>query len=131
MNTNDLILDPIYFEEAARKLGFASATIIEKDFWVVWVLNQLFSEKEWAKSLVFKGGTSLSKVFQLINRFSEDIDLTVARSTLGLKTPMNDLISFGNKQKKRFFEELDNKLEQYIKTLAQQLCFPPKFGPVR
>ncbi len=48
---------------------------VEKDFWVVWVLDKLFQSKLLADKIIFKGGTSLSKVFGLIRRFSEDIDL--------------------------------------------------------
>jgi len=48
---------------------------VEKDFWVVWVLDKLFRSELLADKIIFKGGTSLSKVFGLIRRFSEDIDL--------------------------------------------------------
>lgn len=47
---------------------------VEKDYWVTWVLRNL-SQSEYRNRLVFKGGTSLSKAFKLINRFSEDVDL--------------------------------------------------------
>ena len=50
--------------------------IVEKDWWVTQVLNILF-DLPIADQLVFKGGTSLSKAWQLIERFSEDIDLAV------------------------------------------------------
>jgi predicted nucleotidyltransferase component of viral defense system len=49
--------------------------VVEKDFWVCWVLDKLFSSKTINENILFKGGTSLSKVFGLIERFSEDIDL--------------------------------------------------------
>ncbi len=49
--------------------------IVEKDFWVCWVINYLFQQSQWKEHLAFKGGTSLSKVYGLIKRFSEDIDL--------------------------------------------------------
>ena len=49
--------------------------MIEKDFWVAWVLNRLFGDEEIAKVFLFKGGTSLSKAYHCIQRFSEDIDL--------------------------------------------------------
>ena len=48
--------------------------MIEKDFWVCWTLSRLFSSPELKKSLRFKGGTSLSKVYGVIDRFSEDLD---------------------------------------------------------
>jgi len=50
---------------------------IEKDFWVCWTLKQLFSIEALSGRLLFKGGTSLSKIFHAINRFSEDLDLAV------------------------------------------------------
>ena len=58
---------------AALKTG-RSAHLLEKDVWVVWVLSVLFSSSL-SKDLIFKGGTSLSKAYQVIDRFSEDIDL--------------------------------------------------------
>ncbi|RJF86364.1 hypothetical protein D3874_04440 [Oleomonas cavernae] len=66
---------------AAR--GVADA-IVEKDFWVCWTLKRLFSlRQEGMPTLVFKGGTSLSKAFGAIRRFSEDIDLSFDRAELG------------------------------------------------
>ena len=62
------------FKETASLMNTTNA-IVEKDFWVVWTLNKLFSDDRLNKILMFKGGTSLSKVFNLIGRFSEDIDL--------------------------------------------------------
>lgn len=49
--------------------------IVEKDFRVCWILKRLFAEPALKDHMVFKGGTSLSKVYRLIDRFSEDIDL--------------------------------------------------------
>jgi predicted nucleotidyltransferase component of viral defense system len=57
--------------------------IVEKDFWVCWILKRLFSEPSLKDQMVFKGGTSLSKVFGLIDRFSEDIDLVLDWRLLG------------------------------------------------
>jgi len=62
------------FSETAVKMETTPA-IIEKDFWVVWTLDKIFANERLNKILMFKGGTSLSKVFNLIGRFSEDIDL--------------------------------------------------------
>ena len=58
--------------------------IVEKDYWVCWTLGRVFALSDIADSLVFKGGTSLSKVFHVIGRFSEDIDLSVCPAILGL-----------------------------------------------
>ena len=62
------------FREAGAEKGMHPA-IVEKDFWVCWVLGRLFASETIAPKILFKGGTSLSKVFGLIERFSEDIDL--------------------------------------------------------
>jgi len=70
------------FAETAERRGLSEA-IIEKDFWVCWTLKQLFSIESLSGRLLFKGGTSLSKVFHAINRFSEDIDLAVDYAALG------------------------------------------------
>lgn len=72
----------LYIEQAAIRRN-VSPVILEKDFWVCWLLGILF-ESEFAGSLVFKGGTSLSKVFGVIERFSEDIDLSLSPAFLGL-----------------------------------------------
>src|SRR6266850_287407 len=71
----------IFSETADRKN--VSEAIVEKDFWVCWVLKQLFSIEVLTNRLLFKGGTSLSKVFSAIHRFSEDIDLAVDYAALG------------------------------------------------
>lgn len=69
------------FESIAHKVGLPSQ-VIEKDFWVTAILQSLFSLPI-ARHLVFKGGTSLSKGWKLIERFSEDIDLAVDPVFLG------------------------------------------------
>lgn len=70
------------FEQASAG-DAAQAVILEKDFWVSWLLGVLFTLPELAPHLVFKGGTSLSKVFGVIDRFSEDIDLCLVPSFVG------------------------------------------------
>ncbi|PYU24430.1 MAG: hypothetical protein DMG30_08640 [Acidobacteria bacterium] len=70
-----------YFEEAAARRN-STTTAIEKDFWICWTLKHLFTS-EGIPELRFKGGTSLSKVFGLIDRFSEDIDISIDRIALG------------------------------------------------
>ncbi len=78
------------FTETASRLGFPEA-LVEKDFWVCWMLGQLFSIDEFHGRLLFKGGTSLSKVFGAIQRFSEDIDLAVDYAMLGFVGPSDPL----------------------------------------
>jgi len=62
-------------QAAAAALG-RQAAVLEKDIWVCWVLQTLFSIPD-AHPMAFKGGTSLSKVYQVIDRFSEDVDITL------------------------------------------------------
>jgi predicted nucleotidyltransferase component of viral defense system len=62
-------------EAAATHFGLR-VTFIEKDYWVTWVLRNL-ANSEFVDTVVFKGGTSLSKAHTCINRFSEDIDLAI------------------------------------------------------
>ena len=59
------------------------AYIVEKDFWVCWMIARIFSTHSLGPACVFKGGTSLSKVFGAIERFSEDIDLALSSDSLG------------------------------------------------
>lgn len=67
---------------AALALGI-EAVILEKDFWVSWLLGLLFADADFGPHVVFKGGTSLSKVFGVIDRFSEDIDLCLVPEFVG------------------------------------------------
>lgn len=61
--------------EVAASASGRPPHLLEKDVWVVWALQTLFGSP-FAEHLVFKGGTSLSKAYGAIRRFSEDIDLT-------------------------------------------------------
>lgn len=70
------------FNNASIKAGM-NAAVIEKDFWVCWMLDYLFHRCEWKNHIAFKGGTSLSKSYGLIERFSEDIDLILDWRVLG------------------------------------------------
>jgi predicted nucleotidyltransferase component of viral defense system len=72
----------IIYNEISKQTGLVTDAI-EKDWWVVQTLWLIF-EMDCADSLVFKGGTSLSKAWGLIERFSEDIDLALDRKFLGL-----------------------------------------------
>src|SRR3990167_11310661 len=78
-----------YFNEAVlRSDNIKNPIIIEKDFWVCWTLEQVFSS-DLAPHVIFKGGTSLSKCYNMIERFSEDIDLTLSKEYIGI-TSEND-----------------------------------------
>jgi hypothetical protein len=72
-----------FFTEAAARRG-VRPWLVEKDFWVCWLLREIFALPTLRPHLVFKGGTSLSKVFNIIARFSEDIDLSLSPAFLGI-----------------------------------------------
>ena len=89
--------------------------IIEKDFWVCWTLKRLFTNPALAPYLIFKGGTSLSKAYGLIERFSEDIDLTINRNAPFLKDgkdPMEEGIS--KKERGRRLEALKVNAQAFV-----------------
>lgn len=71
------------YNQVSEKTGFSSSAV-EKDWWVTLALNIIFS-LSYSKYIVFKGGTSLSKAWNLIERFSEDIDLVIDRKHLGFE----------------------------------------------
>jgi len=103
------------FSEASVKKG-ATPSIVEKDFWVVWVLDKIYKDDRLNKILMFKGGTSLSKVYNLIGRFSEDIDLILDWREVTKDDPNKDKKS-KNKQVK-FNEQVNKNAITYIeKTL--------------
>ncbi len=87
------------FSETARQTGIDSI-VVEKDFWVCWTLQELFRLPQIGEHLVFKGGTSLSKVFKVIQRFSEDIDVSIDRAFLGFGGP-NEPEVLGSPQRLR------------------------------
>jgi len=103
------------FRESAARRGMSPA-VIEKDFWVCWVLKQLFAEPSFNERIVFKGGTSLSKVFGLIDRFSEDIDLVLDWRLLGygagMEHPRQELDSLTKRD--RFSKAVNRKAAEYI-----------------
>jgi predicted nucleotidyltransferase component of viral defense system len=70
-------------EQLVNKMGLPAQSI-EKDLWVTTILQLIFS-LPFANKLVFKGGTSLSKIWNLIERFSEDIDLAIDREIFDLQ----------------------------------------------
>ena len=102
-----------FFEEAAARRGIV-VPIIEKDFWVVWTLHVLFSLPD-REDFVFKGGTSLSKAFGLIERFSEDIDLVINRARFGFDGPADVAQAESNQQRQRKREELDTAVATYLR----------------
>ena len=99
-----------------RHAPHIAAPIIEKDFWVCWTLHRLFGVLKFRPQLIFKGGTSLSKVFNAIERFSEDVDLSLSRRDLGFADdhdPEQNGIS--KKEIRRRLEALTNKCLETVR----------------
>ncbi len=102
------------FIAAGRRLGAAEQNI-EKDFWVCWTLDALFNRlPDGGPRLLFKGGTSLSKAFGLISRFSEDIDVTVFRDDLGEGASVELLETMSSKKRKEKLEAIRDACQSYI-----------------
>ncbi|VVD83392.1 nucleotidyl transferase AbiEii/AbiGii toxin family protein [Pandoraea soli] len=102
------------FLGASARLGTAVQNI-EKDFWVCWTLDALFNGLEASgPRLLFKGGTSLSKAFGLIARFSEDIDITVFRDDLGQSAEISDLDALSGKKRRARLDAIRDACQAYI-----------------
>jgi hypothetical protein len=102
------------FDTTAQRLGTASQNI-EKDFWVCWTLDALFHGlKQGGPRLLFKGGTSLSKGFGLINRFSEDIDVTVFRDDIGEPATIEELEALSGNKRRARLDAIKDACQAYI-----------------
>lgn len=105
-------------EVAAGRSG-RPAHLLEKDIWVVWALSAIY-DSPLVNSLTFKGGTSLSKVYHVIDRFSEDIDLTY-----DIRELVSDLLRDGNpipasaSQEKKITSAVRSRLPQWIEQTVQ------------
>lgn len=111
----------IYFSEATVITGI-SLPIIEKDYWVVWTLGQIFSLENLGTHLTFKGGTSLSKVYGIIERFSEDIDISIEKEFLGFNQVNDPEHAESKKKQKKAIESLANACSEYVqKDLLKEL----------
>lgn len=105
------------FRNTADKMGLNDA-IVEKDFWVCFTLDYLFNRSSWKDVVTFKGGTSLSKAFHLISRFSEDIDLILDWRMLlyGADEPWE---ARSNTKQDAFNKEANTRAEIF---LAERFC---------
>ncbi len=100
------------FNEVGAARGLVTA-IVEKDFWVCWTLKRLFAGQI-SPGLVFKGGTSLSKGYGLVERFSEDIDLSFDRSALGFTDDKDPETAESTKQADRLIKALVAGVQAHI-----------------
>ena len=108
-------------EDRAEALAAAAsdsgrpAHLLEKDVWVVWALNALF-ESPLGEGLVFKGGTSLSKAYDVIQRFSEDIDLTwdIRRLLPDLADAPEDPVPQTRAEERRWSRDVQRRLPRWV-----------------
>jgi hypothetical protein len=102
------------FLATANRLG-APIGNVEKDFWVCWTLNALYNERPADEPrLLFKGGTSLSKAYGLIQRFSEDIDITAFRDDLDEAASVEELETLSNKKRRAKLDAIRDACRAYI-----------------
>src|SRR5215813_12527108 len=101
------------FLGAAARLG-APEQNVEKDFWVTWTLDVLFNGLPAGHPrFLFKGGTSLSKGYGLISRFSEDIDITVFREDLGQAASVPELELMSRKKRQARLDAIKVACREY------------------
>jgi len=108
--------------EAQTRLGI-HAVSVEKDFWVCWTLRELFQLPEWGEHLTFKGGTSLSKAWKLIERFSEDIDIVIGRNFLGFGGDRAPEHAPSRKQQRQRLDALKAGCQQRIRDSLKPALF--------
>lgn len=122
---------------AAIQNGTILPALIEKDFWVCWTLKRVFALENPPAGLIFKGGTSLSKVYQAIDRFSEDVDLSFDRNTLGYGGDNDPSKAPSRNKTEQKLEELSDACRQMIqktflprleKAFTSALGSPPAMG---
>lgn len=106
------------FGQTAAALG-GSSVMVEKDFWVCWLLTLLFDDVELAPHVVFKGGTSLSKVFGVIDRFSEDIDLSLSPAFVGADEAAFDALTSRTRR-----DAALGAMQQLCGTCAREMVAP-------
>lgn len=104
--------------QAEEHLGLQAASI-EKDFWVCWTLRELAGLPELGAHLTFKGGTSLSKAWKLIDRFSEDIDLVVDKDPLGFGGDASPERAPSNKQRRKRLDGLIEACRGWVQDRLQ------------
>lgn len=104
----------LIYEEAARRLGLSVGSV-EKDLWVCWTLRALFRLSSSGPHLTFKGGTSLSKGWKLIDRFSEDLDIVINREFLGFGGADAPEDAPSNKQRGKRLEALMLAAQHHIR----------------
>jgi hypothetical protein len=103
----------VYFDVVANEFN-VTPQLIEKDFWVCWILKILFSLPESGNHLTFKGGTSLSKCYNVIKRFSEDVDVSIERAFLTSQESIEPDRKQSSKENQRRLDRLKQACQEKI-----------------
>lgn len=132
MSINPAFAEFLSFDAADRRSVFAEAEevlgmparYVEKDLYVGLVLDALFNARAAGDPrMLFKGGTSLSKGWSLISRFSEDVDVSVFREDLGFEETVDDLAAMGRRPRERVLDGLRTSCQEYLHgPFARQLA---------
>jgi hypothetical protein len=109
ITNEDLI---VLIQNTANKMKIQE-TVVEKDYWVCFILDYLFHKSQWKKAFTFNGGTSLSKCFSLIKRFSEDVDLILDWRLLGYEKD-EPWENRSKTKQDRFNKESNKKTEEFL-----------------
>ena len=116
------------FTDVASQIG-VRADMAEKDYWVSFVLNKIFADRNMAEIFWFKGGTSLSKAYRCINRFSEDIDLLLKLSevaepseTFDRERSANAINTFKSKVRKQTTSYISEKIIPHLELMLNGIC---------
>ena len=104
-------------QTAAAQLG-QQATVLEKDIWVCWALQNIFTLPD-AHPMAFKGGTSLSKIYSAIERFSEDVDITIDYRAFD-----DDFDPFAEGASKNAIKKFSERLKAYVLHYADEIVTP-------
>ena len=115
---NELVDRLAMLQQTEIKHSGINQVAIEKDWWVTVILKALF-KTDCRDSLIFKGGTSLSKGFNIIERFSEDIDLAISHSFFGIeKTSKNQREKLRKMSRTYIHEAFSAQLDSLLKEMG-------------
>lgn len=103
-------------QKVANDLGLRF-DIVEKDIWVCYVLQKLFSSENLKDNLIFKGGTCLSKAYDAIDRFSEDVDITINSNVLEISGQSQKIDKIKSRNRKAARKFVENEILPILKTI--------------
>lgn len=103
-------------QKVANDLGLRF-DIVEKDIWVCYVLQKLFSCEQLKDKLIFKGGTCLSKAYDAIGRFSEDVDITINSNVLEISGESQKIDKIKSRNRKAASKFVEDKILPVLKTV--------------